>query len=211
LSQSTVIEAPLDAVWDYNSDDENAKNWSVFFAKIVPCPDKDCPSNINLKPGEIGSIRRCYRNQNEKGVFWDEITLESYKRQSLAYRKIITHNINGYRSESLKNQAEFVVEQKYKELGKSSTELTFSVKLQKPDQLRVNNDSIEENDTSFWDDIIIKTNFALGERRTLEILDKNLQNIKHAIELKDAYVRKHPYSKFCDVKNFWCTAEIADY
>jgi|GEM_PF-1651315 len=211
LAQSVIINAPLGEVWDYNSDDENAKNWSVFFAKIIPCPTQDCPQNKSLKPGDIGSTRRCFRNENEQGVFWDETTLESYKKEASAYRKIITHNINGYRSKSLKNKAEFVVEQKYKKIASNKTELTFSVKLQETNKLRVNNDSIGGNDSNFWDHLSINTNFTLGEDRTIDILNKNLQNIKLAIEMKSSYIRKFPYSKFCDVKNFWCSKEISDF
>lgn len=211
LRSSVVIDAPISDVWDYNGNDENAKNWSIFFAKIVPCPTTDCPENKKFLPGQVGSIRRCFRNENEKGVFWDEVTLESTKNEKAAYRKILTHNINGYDFESLKTKAEFVVEQTYTSLNENQTELSFSVKLQEPSKLRINNDEKKENNTSFWDHLTFNLIFKLGEKRTVEILTKNLQNIKLAIEQKEKYIRKHPYSKYCDIKNFWCSKKIADY
>jgi len=211
ISHSVVIDASLKEVWAYNGNDKNAKEWSIFFAKIVPCPTSECPENKFLQPGEVGSTRRCYRNENEKGVYWDEITLESNLSAQRAYRKIITHNIQGYGLKSLEDKAEYLVEQEYKSLNSEQTELSFSVSLQKYSKLRVNADSVSSNDTDFLDRLVINTSFSLGASRTHEIFVKNLENIKSAIEQKDRYTRKHAYSKFCNFKDFWCSTQLSDF
>ena len=78
-SHSVVINAPVKEVWDFLSDNRHAKGWSVIFDHIRPLESSP------VAEGQIGALRRCFRNDNEEGFFWDERTLtaEPYKRRTL--------------------------------------------------------------------------------------------------------------------------------
>jgi len=205
VESEVIISESLDKVWSYNSNDENAKDWSIFFAKIEPCSFDDCPENKEFSSGSIGSIRRCFRNEDERGLFWDEKTLDSWISDSEAYRQIMTYNINGYGSKTIQEKFRLNVEQFYNEIEKDKTSLKFRVTYSQ-DQDSFSSDL----NLSFFEKIYLKFIFQITKSRTKEIFEKNLSNIKYAIEQKENYLRPYPYEKFCNPEKFYCFKFLQD-
>lgn len=212
---SVIINAPIDKVWKFNSVNDHAKHWSVFFAKIVSCPEAECPVNKAFGPKEEGHIRRAYRNDNENGLFWDEETVEIKKTvkggKPFYYKHIRSHNFHGYLSKSYQKSWEMKVEQKYTALSKNKTKLTFSTQPYRHNELTKNtndnpHDNISKERYAFW-----KLIFDLfGFSRTKKIFKQNLENIKHNIENGLSSHPVHPYKKFCSEGSF-CPDTLDDF
>ena len=66
IKESVDVEAPCRAVHEYLGDSANASTWSVFVDHITPLNAHRFPD------GERGSIRRSFRNADERGIVWDE-------------------------------------------------------------------------------------------------------------------------------------------
>lgn len=152
-SYSVKINAPLERVWKYASDSTKANAWSVFFDHISPLP--------GIKDGEIGSLRRCYRNANEKGEMWDEVTIYL---EPLKMRAIVTYNLQGFTLNFLAKKNYVFVRQLYTKISETESELTF------------------ETYYSPEASIMTKLLFKISQRDTLRIFQENLINIKSAIE-----------------------------
>lgn len=163
LSHSVVINAPLDQVWAYASDSSKAKDWSVFFDHISPLP--------GTGDGQIGALRRCFRNREEAPPYWDEIII-LLSPQKL--RVITTYNLTGFKFEWLTRGSYVFVRQLYRSLDDKRTELTF--------QTNYSTESV----------FVTKAGFFISKRDTLDIFKKNLTNIKLAIEGKP---RLYPWDK----------------
>jgi len=163
-SASIVIEAPLEDVWSYLSDSQKAKEWSVYFDHITPLPGPH-------QDGEVGSIRRCFRNSDETGKIWDEMTVI---REPLSRRILFVFNIRNFRP-LFTNSLHYFVEQRYERLSGQSTRLVFSTVL------------IESLDPG--EALLMR----LVMRRTRAIFLKNLVNIKAAIEQGKNYRRIYPW------------------
>jgi hypothetical protein len=155
LSKSIIIKAPLKTVWDYASDSTKARDWSVYFDHISPLP--------GVPDGMVGSVRRCFRNANEKGPYWDEVTIETLPEAS---RQIVTYNLSNFMFNFIVDGQYAFVRQLYRALDETTTELTFQTG--------------HPSDANFR----TKLGFKLAESETAEIFEKNLQNIKAAIEKK---------------------------
>ena len=168
---SVVINASIDKVWDFIRDDRNAKNWSIFFAKIIPCPVAKCPKNKNLTPADIGFIRRAFRNVDEKGLFWDEENILIKKNTNFYYKKIRAHNFYGYFGKKYQKSWEMNVEQEYKTLSPNKTKLTF-----KSSPFKYEN--LTKKDVSKLEYWLWSSSFKIFARsRTQKIFKKNLENI----------------------------------
>ncbi|MFG1483668.1 hypothetical protein ABMA79_04870 [Halobacteriovorax sp. HFRX-2_2] len=185
---TVVIEAPIDVVWNYNSKNENARQWSTYFYKIVSCPISECPWNANLKDSDIGFTRRCYRRESEKGTFWDETTTKVTKAQGEYYKQIRAYNFNEFMDfMNYDEKGEFLVEQFYKKLDENKTSLTFRsgyidrLELESPPS---------KFEYFFWNQIF---NF-ITKRSVTNTFKWNLINIKAHIEQGENYKRIHPYS-----------------
>ena len=153
VQETIIIHAPLHEVWSYASNSLFAQDWSIYFDHITPLP--------GIHDGEVGSIRRCFRNANEQGAQWDEMTLQTIPEES---RTIVTFNLVGFNYPALtKNQYVFV-RQLYVKLDDHSTALTFQTLHPK-----------KANISS-------KIAFKLNQLKTRRIFKKNLINIKAAIE-----------------------------
>ncbi|HEU4719196.1 MAG TPA: SRPBCC family protein [Bacteroidia bacterium] len=63
---SVEINAPPDTVFHYLGNSAHAHNWSVFVDHITTLNADSFPD------GTPGSRRRCFRQQNENGIRWDE-------------------------------------------------------------------------------------------------------------------------------------------
>jgi hypothetical protein len=167
ISDSLLIDAPVEEVWTYVSASENAGEWSVYFHHITPLP--------GATDGEVGSIRRCFRTHAEiDGVWWDELVLEI---RPYRYRRILSFNAHGFPDSTL-NSGEFYVHQTYQPVGPDRTRLTFAA-----EQLRPTGP-------------LMRARFYRPAREGKRIFRLNLENIKAAIEASRAgrpYERIHPY------------------
>jgi hypothetical protein len=154
VSETVLIEASLNEVWDYVSDSTRANEWSVFFDHISPLPGK-------FPDGEVGSFRRCFRMANESGARWDELTIQVRPKES---RKIVTFNLFGFGFERLLKGNYMFVRQLYRQTDKGHTELTFQTIA-----------SPENNLAS-------KFAFHISRKQTTRIFRENLENIKSVLE-----------------------------
>ncbi|PHS62446.1 MAG: hypothetical protein COB09_15330 [Thalassobium sp.] len=166
-SHSVVINAPVKEVWDFLSDNRHAKGWSVIFDHIRPLESSP------VAEGQIGALRRCFRNDNEEGFFWDERTLttEPYKRRTLR-----TYNVSNT-SWELFERFQFTAYQLYEDLGNGTTRLTFE------------GDLDDHTKYSVFEHFVFWVSQFEGER----VFRLNLENIKAMIEQKDAFDRPHPW------------------
>ncbi|MCH8836583.1 MAG: SRPBCC family protein [Candidatus Marinimicrobia bacterium] len=165
VSEHVDINAPVADVWEYVSNSYNTREWSVYIHHISPLP--------GVEDGGVGSLRRCFRREDETGIWWDEqvLAVKPYK-----YRKMRTFNIHGSKNPHF-NEAEFEVYQYYKEIEPAMTRLTFATSQLKPD------DWFSRH--RFW---------SVG-RDGKRIFKLNLANIKTAIEQGEQYERVHPYEE----------------
>lgn len=173
IEESIEINAPIEKVWDYISDNSKAREWSVYFHHISSLP--------GIEDGAVGSNRRCFRSEDESGIYWDEMVLET---TLLKYREILAYNFNGFEKEVF-NNALFFVHQNLSDLGNNKTMLTFSTEKIRPESVLNSLDYIS----------------AKGE--TEKIFKLNLTNIREAIEAglnSREYKRKHPYLKIGEHK-----------
>ena len=177
-----IINAPLAKVWQVSSNNSLAKKWSVFFAKIVPCPVSSCPKNQSLKPGDVGYVRRPYRNENESGIYWDEETLALSKSQSKIVKTMRSFNFNGY---IWFNKGEHLVENIYEAIEPNKTKVTFKTRLFDRNSLSANVSWLQYK---YWSIVgyIVKA-------KVKDAFYKNLVNIKGLVENGERYKRVHPY------------------
>ncbi len=153
VSRSIIINAPVEEVWKYVSNSLNALEWSVFFNHISPLP--------GAPDGGIGALRRCFRQEDEKKGYWDEITT---RIEELKFRQIIMYNMQDFPFSSLADGSYSFVRQHYKVLGVKKTELIFQT------QTSMNNTWLQ------------RLTFKFYARRTGKIFVENLENIAAAIE-----------------------------
>jgi len=81
LVKSTIqINAPVEQVFKYLGNSDNARDWSVFVDHISPINSNE------VSDGNPGSIRRCFVNKDEKGKIWDEevLVVDNNKRRLLS-------------------------------------------------------------------------------------------------------------------------------
>lgn len=162
VSESVEINAPVEKTWAYASDSLQAVNWSIYFDHISPLegPSPD---------GQIGSLRRCFRNKDESGYAWDEVII-NVEPQKL--RQIVTYNFINYPFNFAHENEYVFVRQLYESLGPDKSKLTFQ--------------TIPRNESNPFFRFI----FWISRGKTGEIFLKNLENIKAAIEEKP---RVHPW------------------
>ncbi|MGV3632141.1 MAG: SRPBCC family protein [Bacteroidota bacterium] len=152
IQEEIVINAPVDTVFSYIGNSDNAATWSVYVDHITPVnPDK-------FPDGKAGCVRRCFTRADEKGTTWDE--------------KIQLVEKNKRRRLSIFNMQDFTVaadhlltEQHYAVLGEKQTKLTFTL-------------FFEQGKGSFWDELKLK----LAAWKAADIFRQNLANIKKDIE-----------------------------
>lgn len=153
VTQSLLINAPIEEVWKYASNSHNAHDWSVFFDHISPLP--------GIPDGQVGSLRRCFRHANELGPFWDEVVVTI---QPQRMRIITTYNLNHFPLNDL-NRGQYVfVRQLYEPIDKHTTRMTFQT-MTRPGSPLLN-----------------KMIFRINKKSTSKIFKENLLNIKAIIE-----------------------------
>jgi hypothetical protein len=161
VTESVTINAPVEVVWKYVSDSTKARDWSVYFDHISPLP--------GIQDGQVGSLRRCFRNADESGLSWDEVTTII---QPLKMRQITTYNIKHLPWSLLTFGGYVFVRQHYRKISDQQTELTFQ--------------TVSPADAN-W---IHRKVFEFSRRDTLRIFKQNLTNIKALIE---GAPRVHPW------------------
>jgi len=70
IEESIIIEMPVESVFDYLGDSDNAANWSVFVNQI------ETINQETVSDGSEGSVRRCFVQEDKKGMQWDEEIVE---------------------------------------------------------------------------------------------------------------------------------------
>lgn len=98
---------------------------------------------------------------NEEGARWDEMTLDVVPLQS---RKIVTFNFFGFDHNRLLKGKYIFVRQLYRKIDEQKTEMTFQTHLPPHSGLAA------------------RLAFHSVKKETLEIFQKNLKNIKFALE-----------------------------
>ncbi|MFZ4715225.1 MAG: SRPBCC family protein [Bacteriovoracaceae bacterium] len=154
ITESVHIKAPIEKVWDYVSDSGKAIEWSIYFHHISFLPGGSAD-------GMVGSFRRCFRNENEKGPRWDEETINIQKQES---RQIVMFNMQGYFMNFLTQGSYCFVRQIYKAQSDGTTILTF--------QTQISERCLP----------LQKFIFKHSSKKTKDIFLKNLQNIAARIE-----------------------------
>ena len=154
VSESVTIEAPVAETWAYASNSLEAINWSVYFDHISPLPGP-------VADGQVGSLRRCFRNKDESGYAWDEVIINV---EPLKLRQIVTYNFINYPFSVIHDGQYVFVRQIYEALGEGRSRLTFQT-------------TTHKGNNPFF-----KFIFWISRKETGDIFQKNLMNIKAAIE-----------------------------
>ena len=156
VSESITVNAPVSELWKYASDSTKAVDWSIYFDHISPLagPAPD---------GQVGSLRRCFRNKNEQGEFWDEVITQIAPEK---LRQITTYNFGNYPLRFVHKDEYVFVRQIYRAIDDKTSELKFET-MYRPES-----------------NFIFKLIFKMSRKETTEIFKLNLENIKAAIEGK---------------------------
>lgn len=163
-SRTVIINVAPSVVWDYLGNNSSAQEWSVFFDHISSLPSE-------FADGEVGALRRCYHMADETGITWDEKLLVSELHR---YRKIRTYNVRNT-GIFFERDVELGAEQIYEELAPNVTRLTFRGIIFEPSG------------------VLFKIPLLLINQQVEKIFEKNLANIKAALEQGDNYERPYPW------------------
>ena len=88
VESKILINAPVEQIFAYLGDSDNASEWSVFVDHISPL------NSHEVSDGSPGSIRRCFVKKDEKRKSWDEevLAVDLNKRRLLScynYREFV--------------------------------------------------------------------------------------------------------------------------
>lgn len=91
IRTSVEVDVPVSFLWDFLGDNSNAQHWSCVFASIFdiePSSSEDMPSD------GTGARRRCQRNQQPVGMYWDEqnALVGSDSTNGRRFKRIFTFN-----------------------------------------------------------------------------------------------------------------------
>jgi len=80
VKNTVLIKTPVEQVYAYLGNSDNASEWSVYVDHISPLNSQE------VADGKPGSLRRCFVKKNEKGKKWDEevLAVELNKRRLLS-------------------------------------------------------------------------------------------------------------------------------
>ena len=156
IKSTVIIDAPVNEVFDYLGNSDNARDWSVFVDHITTT------NAIEVPDGSIGSERRCFVNADESGTQWDERTTLVIPNRK---RQLVIYNLVDF-SMTADNLA---TEQIYTPLENNKCELTFTVFYK---------------DTKPTVGEYLKT--KLGAFHIKSIFEDNMNNIKTIIEKNQA-------------------------
>ncbi|MFT5780133.1 MAG: hypothetical protein ACI837_003094 [Crocinitomicaceae bacterium] len=114
LEFSIEIDAPVDSVYAYLGDSDNAEDWSIYVDHISALNSNECAD------GAVGAKRRCFQEANEEGIIWDEQVVEVIPSRK---RRLTIYNLKGFSVQA--NGLE--TEQIYEVISPNKTRLTFTV------------------------------------------------------------------------------------
>ena len=146
------INATSADLYNYIGDSKNAEDWSTFVDHITVLNPDEYPD------GTVGSVRRCFRNQDEKGLQWDEEILINEKDKR---RRLSVFNMKGF---SL-SADHLLTEQLYDDLDNGSCNVALTL-------------FFEENKSNWVDEL----KFYYAGYRVSNIFRANLENIKRLNE-----------------------------
>jgi uncharacterized membrane protein len=108
-----IQKTPAD-VFAYLGNSDNAKDWSSYVNHIQVL------NGDEFEDGSPGSTRRCYKNEDQSGIVWDEDIIEVEENSR---RQLSLYNAKGFPifAEGL------YTEQIYTPVGDSATILTFTL------------------------------------------------------------------------------------
>ena len=174
-SYTVTINASIEDVWKYNSDDYHAKQWSIYFKEIIPCPIAECHWNKELEPSDLGYTRRPIRYTSEEKIWWDETTILIQKTPQKYYKQILSYNFHTpFSVLNFNEKAEYLVEQIYEKVSTSQTRLTFKAGFIKKNELK--------QSTAFYEYFVWELIFKWISKDIIEMtFEKNLINIKSGI------------------------------
>ncbi len=152
LTCTVEINAPVDSVFNFLGNSSNANKWSSFVNHISPLNAE------NFTDGSVGSQRRCFVQEDELGMRWDEEIIE---KQALQNRKLSIFNLHEFPV----SVDGLLTEQVYTKINDSTTKLSFSLFFDKDSP-----------------DLFSLIKMKLGCYRVKYVFDKNLENIKRICE-----------------------------
>ncbi len=114
IKHAIEINAPAEKIFNFFGNSNNASLWSSFVDHITVLNPE------NFTNGTRGSIRRCFRNRNEKGMQWDELITEAAQNQK---RGLSIYNLIGFAMTA----EHLATEQLYERISEKKCRLTFTV------------------------------------------------------------------------------------
>jgi len=191
IRTSVIVDVPISFLWEFLGDNSNAQDWSCVFASIF---DIEASSSEDMPLDGTGARRRCQRNQQPVGMYWDEqnALVGRDSTDGSRFKRIFTFD---WKNQDAPNQwmtdifhADAYTDNLYESLSPNSTKFTFS--------------STILGKTSWW----WRNLFWLkGDRDYLqESFMVNQDNIKAMAEARytdTEYLRPYPY---------WETGKLGD-
>jgi len=153
LENQVTIDQPVEKVFDYLGNSANASKWSSYVSHI------NSLNSNEVNDGALGSIRRCFKNENGEGIFWDEEIVQVKVNEM---RELTVYNLNGF----LVKADHLFTQQKYKQVKARQTNLVFG--LYKP--------KVKTNTFMDWLKLKVSGHYVAY------IFHKNLNNIKKEVE-----------------------------
>ena len=148
LKESILIDAPVEQVYAYLGNSDNASEWSIYVDHIATL------NSDQISDGEQGSIRRCFVNANESGKRWDEeVLLVEFNTR----RRLSCYNYVGFKVTA----GTLNTEQIYEETKDGNCLLSFTL-------------FFPPGESTFWKRI--KMYYEAYE--VAEVFQKNLKNIQ---------------------------------
>lgn len=87
IHESVIIQAPVEQVYVYLGNSDNARHWSTFVDHITPLNPE------THSDGTVGAQRRCFKQADEAGIVWDEEILVNEPNRR---RQLSVYHLNGF-------------------------------------------------------------------------------------------------------------------
>lgn len=152
VKHTVEIDAPVEKVFSFLGNSNNAKRWSVFVDHITPL------NRDSFADGTPGARRRCFQQDDEKGIQWDEVITSVEKNKK---RQLVCYALKDFPM-SADNLA---TEQIYEELPGNRSRLTFTL-------------FFYQDRSTWWNEL--KT--YLGAYKVQSVYEQNMANIKRIVE-----------------------------
>lgn len=114
VKHTVEINAPVDSVFNLLGKSSMASSWSVYVDHITPLNADSFPD------GTTGSRRRCFCENDETGIQWDELITENIPDKK---RQLVLYNLKGFPITA----DHLATEQLYEKLSENKCSLTFTL------------------------------------------------------------------------------------